>query len=238
MDQNISRSPEITELTDTSQFVEMHKFTSTSPVIGLNKRVRPEPEGEVSICFPETNPSKKEKDDFTGEVHQKYGEVHEDDFTDDKDGSSLSDFSPERSQENMEMIGSVLVQQVIDTAENQDSSDPLSRPPNGGFQSASQDLVQHQSISGDDNGRETDSFREKLLSDLGASVGDDSGCGSSFSEDVSGAEGLTCEISEEEQSFLMTESDTASIDGKMIPSIPREGEEEAWHGTLVCIHVC
>lgn len=226
MNQNISRSPEITELTDTSQFVEMHKFTSTSPVIGLNERVRPEPEGEVSIRFPETNQSKKEKDDFTGEVH-------EDDFTDDKDGSSLSDFSPEKSQENMEMISSVLVQQVIHTTENQHSSDQLSRPPNSGFQSASQDLVQHQSISGDDNDRETGSFRKKLLSDLGASVGDDSGCNSSFSEDVSGSEGLTCEISEEEQSFLMTESDTTSIDGKMIPSILGEGEEEAWHGSGV-----
>ncbi|XP_056322443.1 A-kinase anchor protein 1, mitochondrial [Danio aesculapii] len=235
MDQNISRSPEITELTDTSQFLEIHKFTSTSPIIGLNERVRPEPEGEVSIRFPEPNPSKKEENDFTGEVHQEWGEVHQDDFTDEKDGSTLSDFSPERSQENMEMISPVLVQQVIQTAENQHSSDPLSRLPNGGFQSASQDLVQHQSISGDDNGRETGSFRKKLLRDLGASIGDDSGCGSSFSEDVSGAERLTCEISEEEQSFLMTESDTASIDGKMIPSILGAGEEEAWHGVESCV---
>lgn len=46
----------------------------------------------------------------------------------------------------------------------------------------------------------------------GASVGDYSGCSSSFLEDISTAEGLTCKMSEESQRFLTTESDTDSTE--------------------------
>lgn len=266
MDHNILGSSEISNFTDSSPVLDMRNLTCTS---------RPEPEGEVSVRFPETLQTGKEKDSIAGEGHpevceedsglesdlvclssnclsssndshpstgQQPGSVHLD--------SSLSDSSMDRglNPENMEKISSVLVQQILEAAaedwKNQEASDPhelagVSRPPEGEFQSAAQEPFQQQSISSDDNSRaslqDAVSFREKLLSHLGASVGDDSGCGSCFSEDASGAEGLTSELSEEGRGFLMTptEEDTVSIESKMIPSIHRvaEGEEEAWRGT-------
>ncbi|XP_058645191.1 A-kinase anchor protein 1, mitochondrial [Onychostoma macrolepis] len=253
---------------------EIKNLTSTSSKIGLTKGVRPEPEGEVSVRFPETLRTEQEKDNIAGEGHPDCGEVSEDDSglesdpvclssnhlatdfhtlteqqsgpvrLDSHDGSSLS---PDGglNQENPEKISSVQVQRVIDTAaedwKNQEPSDPhelgsVSRPPKGGFQFAAQE-----SFSCDDNRRvclqDASSFREKLLCHLGASGGDDSGCGSCFSEDASGAEGLTRELSEEGQGFVMTptEANTVSIESKMTPCMlgVTEGEEEALRGSDV-----
>uniref|UniRef100_A0A8C1AYB4 A kinase (PRKA) anchor protein 1a n=1 Tax=Cyprinus carpio carpio TaxID=630221 RepID=A0A8C1AYB4_CYPCA len=259
MDHSISRSSEI------------KNPTSTKSKIGLTKGVRPEPEGEVSVRFPEALRTEQEKDNIAGEGHPDCGEVSEDDSglesdpvclssnrlpinshtlteqqsgpvsLDSHDGSSLSDLSPDRglNQENMEKISSVLVQQVIDAAAEDWKTQEPSEPhelAQGGFLYAAQE-----SFSGDDDRRvslqDVGSFREKLLSHLGASVGDDSGCGSCFSEDASGAEGLTRELSEEGQGFLMTptEADTVSIENKMTPSMlgVTEGEEEALRGSDV-----
>lgn len=250
---------------------EIKNRTSSSSKIGLTKGVRLEPEGEVSVRFPESLRTEQEKDNIPGEGHSDCGEVSEDDSglesdlvclssnhlatdshtlteqqsgpirLDSHDGSSLS---PDGglNQENLEKISSVRVQQVIDTAaedwKNQEPNDPhelgsASRPPKGGFQFAAQE-----SFSGEDNRRvclqDASSFREKLLSHLGASGGDDSGCGSCFSEDASGAEGLTRELSEEGQEFVMTLTDanTVSIESKIIPCMlgVTEGEEEALRG--------
>ncbi|XP_016120299.1 A-kinase anchor protein 1, mitochondrial-like [Sinocyclocheilus grahami] len=262
MDHSISRSSEIKNL------------TSTISKIGLTKGVRPEPEGEVSVRFPETLLTEQEKDNIAGEGHPECGEVSEDDSglesdpvclssnrlpinshtlteqqsgpvsLDSHDGSSLSDLSPDRglNLENMEKISSVLVQQVIDAvAEDWKNQEPhelasVSRPPQSGFLYAAQE-----SFSGDDDSRvslqDVGSFREKLLSHLGASVGDDSGCGSCFSDDASGVERLTRELSKEGQGFLMTptEADTVSIESKMTPSMlgVTEEEEEALRGSDV-----
>ncbi len=75
---------------------------------------------------------------------------------------------------------------------------------------------------------------KKLLGHLGAFGGDDSGCGSCFSEDASDAEGLTRELSEEGQEFVMTpiEANTVGIESKMTPCMlgVTEGEEEALRG--------
>lgn len=272
MDHNILGSSEISNFTDSSPVPDMRNLTCTSPVTGLTKGVRPEPEGEVSVRFPETLQTGKEKDSIAGEGHP---EVCEDDCGLESDlvclssnclsndshpstgqqpgsvhlDSSLSDSSDRGLiPENVEKISSVLVQQILEAVaedwKNQEASDPhelagVSRPPEGEFQSVAQEPFQQQSISGDDNSRlshqDAVSFREKLLGHLGASVGDDSGCGSCFSEDASGAEGLTSELSEEGRGFLMTptEEDTVSIESKMIPSIHgvAEGEEETWRGT-------
>ncbi len=160
---------------------------------------------------------------------------------DSRDGSSLS---PDGglNQEKLEKISSVWVQQVIDTAaedwKNQEPNYPhelgsASRPPKGGFQFAAQE-----SFSGEDNRRvclqDASSFREKLLGHLGAFGGDDSGCGSCFSEDASDAEGLTRELSEEGQEFVMTpiEANTVGIESKMTPCMlgVTEEEEEALRG--------
>ncbi|RXN13177.1 A-kinase anchor mitochondrial-like isoform X1 [Labeo rohita] len=250
MDHSISGSSEIKNL------------TSTSSKIGLTKGIRPEPEGEVSVRFPDTLRTEQEKDNIAGDGHPYCGEVIEEDSglesdpiclssnrlstdshtlteqqsgpvrLDSHDGSSLSDLSPERSQESMEKISSVQVQQVIDAAINQEPSDPhelasVSRSPKGGFQHAAQE-----SFSSDDDNRvsHAGSFRDKLLSHLG----DDSGCGSCFSEDACGADGLTRELSEEAQGFLMTptEADTVSTESKMTSSVlgVAEGEELALRG--------
>ncbi|KAL0182955.1 hypothetical protein M9458_022330, partial [Cirrhinus mrigala] len=242
---------------------EIKNLTSTSSKIGLTKGIRPEPEGEVSVRFPETLRTEQEKDNIAFEGHPDCVEVSEEDSglesdpiclssnhlstdshtlteqqsgpvcLDSHDGSSLSDLSPERSQENMEKIISGQVQQVIDAAIIQEPSDPhelasVSRSPKGGFQYAAQE-----SFSSDDDNRVSHaaSFRDKLLSHLGASVGDDSGCSSCFSEDACGADGLTRALSEEGQGFLMTptEADVVSFESKMTSSMLRvaEGEEEA-----------
>ncbi|XP_026075862.1 A-kinase anchor protein 1, mitochondrial-like isoform X1 [Carassius auratus] len=256
---------------------EIKTLTSAISKIGLTKGVRPEPEGEVSVRFPETLLTEQEKDNIAGEGHPDCGEVSEDDSwlesdplclssnclpidshtlteqqsgpvsLDSHDGSSLSDLSPDRglNQENIEKISSVLVQQVIDAAaedwKTQEPSEPhqlpsISKPPEGGFLYAALE-----SFSVDDDSRvslqDVGSFREKLLSHLGASVGDDSGCGSCFSEDAPGVEGLTRELSEEGQGFLMNpkEADTVSIESKMTPSMlgVTEGEDEALRGSDV-----
>ncbi|ROL54192.1 A-kinase anchor protein 1, mitochondrial [Anabarilius grahami] len=269
MDHNILGSSEISNFTDSSPVLDIRNLACTSPVTGLTKGVRPEPEGEVSVRSPETLLTGKEKDSIAGEGHP---EVCEDDCGLESDlvclssnclsndshpstgqqpgsvhlDSSLSDSSLDRglNPENMEKISSVLVQQILEAVaedwKNQEASDPhelagVSRPSEGEFQSAAQEPFQQQSIS--ESHQDAVSFREKLLSHLGASVGDDSGCGSCFSEDASGAEGLTSELSEEGQGFLMTptEEDTVSIESKMIPSIHgvAEGEEETWRGSGV-----
>ncbi|KAK2870941.1 hypothetical protein QQF64_002043 [Cirrhinus molitorella] len=242
---------------------EIKNLTSTSSKTGLTKGIRPEPEGEVSFLFPETLRTEQEKDNIAGEGQADCGEVSEDDsglstdshtlsekqlgpvHLDSHDGSNLSDLSPDRSQENMEKISSLQVQhhkKVIRAAaedwKNQEPHEPhelgiVSRPPKGGFQYAAQE-----SFSSDDDNKlpHTGSFREKLLSHLGASV-DDSGCSSCFSEDASSAEGLTRELSEEGQGFLMTptEADTVSIESKITPGMlgVAEEEEEALRGSGV-----
>ncbi|KAK7120782.1 hypothetical protein R3I94_020690 [Phoxinus phoxinus] len=267
MDHSISGSSEISKFTDSSPVLDM---CSTSPLTGLTKGVRPEPEGEVSVRFPETLQTGQEKDNIAGEGHPDCREVFEDDsglesdlvclssnclsndshssagkqpgsvHFDSHDSSSLSDFSTDRglNPENLEKISSVLVQEIEAVAEdwkNQEPIDPhelagVSRPLEAEFQSAAQKPFQQQSISGDVSLQDAVSFREKLLSHLGASVGDDSGCGSCFSEDASGAE-----LSEEGRGFSMTptEADIVSIEDKMIPSIHgvAEEEEEAWRGS-------
>lgn len=283
MDHNIPGSSEISNFTDSSPVLHMRNRTCTSPVTGLTKGVRPEPEGEVSVRFPETLQAGQEKDNIAGEGHPDCREVSEDDsglesdlvflssnclsndshpstgqqpgsvHLDSHDSSSLSDFSTDRglSPENMEKISSVLVQQIIEAAaedwKNQEPIDlrelgGVSIPPEGEFQSAAQEPFNQQSISGDNNNRVSlqgaVSFREKLPSHLGASVGDDSGCGSCFSEDASGAE-----LFEECKGFLMTptEADTVSTESKIIPNIHgvAEGEDEAWRGlgvkSLSCV---
>lgn len=249
----------------------MCNLTCTSPVTGLTEGVRPEPEGEVSVRFPETLQTGQEKNNIAGEGHPDCREVSEDDsglefdlvcissnclsnnsrsstgkqpgsvHFGSQDSSSLSDFSTDRglNPENLEKISSVLVQEITEAAaedwKNQEPIDPhelagVSRPLEAEIQSAAQKSFQQQSISSDASLQDVVSFREKLLSHLGASVGDDSGCGSCFSEDASGAE-----LSEEGRSFSMTptEADTVSIEDKMIPSIHgvAEEEEEAWRGT-------
>lgn len=272
MDHNISGSSEISNFTDSSPVLDMCNLTCTSPVTGLTKGVRPEPEGEVSVRFPETLQTGQEKDNIAGEGHPDCREVSEDDsglesdlvclssnclsndshsstgkqpgsvHLDSHDSSSLSDFSTDRglNAENLEKISSVLVQEIIEAAaedwRNQEPTDPheldgvSSRPLEAEFQSAAQKTFQQQSISGDVYLQDAVSFREKLLSHIGASVGDDSGCGSCFSEDASGTE-----LSEEGRGFSMTptEADIVSIEDKMIPSIHgvAEEEEEAWRGT-------
>lgn len=273
MDPTISGSSETNNFTDSSPVLDLRNLTCSSPVTGLTKGVRPEPEGEVSVRFPEILQTGQEKDSVAGESHPDCREVCEDDcglefdpvclssncLSDNSHPSmgqlpgsvhldnSLSDSTVDRglNPEKMEKISSVLVQQILDAAakdwKNQEASDPhelsgVSRPLEGEFQSAAQEPFQQQSISGDDNSRvslqDAVSFREKLLSHLGASVGDDSGCGSCFSEDPSSSEWLS---SEEGQGILMTPTgeDTVSIESKMIPSIHgvAEGEEEAWRGT-------
>ncbi|XP_067289291.1 A-kinase anchor protein 1, mitochondrial [Pseudorasbora parva] len=280
MDHDISGSSKISNFTDSSPLLDIRNLTCTSPV---TKGVRPEPEGEVSIRFPETLQT-GEKDNIAGEDHPDCREVSEDDsglesdlvclssnclskdsqpstgqqqqsgsvHLDSHDSSSLSDFSADRglSPENMENITSVLVQQIIEAAEedwkNQEPIDSYElagvSPPECEFQSAAQEPFEQQSNTGDNSNRVSlqgaVSFREKLLSNLGASVGDDSGCGSCFSEDASSAE-----LSEQARGFLMTptEADTASIESKIIPNIHglAEGEEETWRGlgvkSLSCV---
>ncbi|XP_077098222.1 uncharacterized protein akap1a isoform X2 [Siphateles boraxobius] len=263
MDHNISGSSDPDP--HPSPVLDMCNLTSTSPVTGLTKGVRPEPEGEVSVRFPETLQTGQEKDSIAGEGHPDCREFSEDDsglesdrvclsstgkqpgsvHFDSHDSSSLSDFSTDIGLENLEKISSVLVQEIVEAAaedwKNQESIDPyelavVSRSPEAEFQSAAQKPFQQQSISGDVYLQDAVSFREKLLSHLGASVGDDSGCGSCFSEDASGAE-----LSEEGTCFSMTptEVDIVSIEDKMIPSFPAEQEKEAWRGSgdigLSCI---
>ncbi|KTF96677.1 hypothetical protein cypCar_00009923 [Cyprinus carpio] len=58
---------------------EIKNLTSTSSKTGLTKGVRPEPEGEVSVRFPETLQTEQEKDNVAGEGHPDCGEVSEDD---------------------------------------------------------------------------------------------------------------------------------------------------------------
>lgn len=265
MDHNNSGSSEISNFTDSSTVLDMCNLTCTSPVTGLTKGVRPEPEGEVSVRFPETLQTGQEKDNIAGEGHPDCREVSEDDSGLEFDLVCLSsnclsndshssmgkqpgsvhfdshDIFTDRglNLENLEKISSVLVQEIIEAAaedwKDLESIDPhelagVLRPLEAEIQSAAQKPFQQQSINSDVSLQDTVSFREKLLSHLGASVGDDSGCGSCFSEDASGAE-----LSEEDRGFSMTptEADTVSIEDKMIPSIHGVAaeEEEAWRGT-------
>ncbi|XP_026129750.1 A-kinase anchor protein 1, mitochondrial-like [Carassius auratus] len=244
---------------------EIKNLTSTSSKTGLTKGVRPEPEGEVSVRFPETLQTEQEKDDVAGESHPDWGEVSEDDsrlesdlvclssdhlatdshtLTEQQSGPvrldshNGSNLTPDGglNQENLEKISSVQVQQVIDpAAENWKNQEPCD-PRELGFQFPAQE-----SFSCDDNRRgclqDANSFRGKLLSHLGSSGGDDSGCGSCFSEDAFGAEGLTRELSEEGQGFVMTptEANAVSIESKMTPCMLEgtEEEEEALRGSDV-----
>ncbi|KAG1970233.1 tudor and KH domain-containing protein, partial [Pimephales promelas] len=249
MDHNISGSSETSSFTDSSPVLDI---TSTSPVTGLTEGVRPEPEGEVSVRFPETLQTGQEKPKIAVEGHPDCREVSEDDsglesdlvclssnclsndsvHLDGHDSSSRSDFSTDRdlNPENLEKISSALVLDIIEAEDwkNQEPIDPhVSRPLEAEFQKP----FQQQSASGDVYLQDAVSFKEKLLSHLG----DDSGCGSCFSEDA--------EPSEEGRGCAMTptEADVVTIEDKMIPSIHgvAEDEEEAWRGSgdvgLSCI---
>lgn len=177
---------------------------------GLTKGVRPDPEGGVSIRSrnektiisaedPGEDDSVLESDPLSlsclsVSTGQQSGPVH----SDSRDSSGLSDPSPD--QEDTEKITSSLIRQVI-AGEKCELGGAL-RPLEDGLQ----DPFQRQNI-GDDGSRNPQqnigSFRERILSHLGSSVGDDSGCGSCFSEDAAGADGLNGELSEEGQGFLI-----------------------------------
>ncbi|TRY92237.1 hypothetical protein DNTS_026123 [Danionella cerebrum] len=193
----------------------------TSTATPLSKGVRPEPEGEVSIRFPETLQNKHRKD----YVDEDCGDSAEDDSTSEFDSAfifsllssgnqtGLSDFCSEMNQ-NQENIESSQLAADDEVVHEKDSQDPLLQ----------------QSFRETDERRESlhnpSSFREKLLSH----AGEDSGCGSCFSEDVS---------SEERQSWLLkqTESDRTSANSALIHSSIREDEDEEredlWRGPAV-----
>ncbi|XP_043085201.1 A-kinase anchor protein 1, mitochondrial [Puntigrus tetrazona] len=238
---------------------EIKNLTSTPSKVGLTKGVRPEPEGEVSVRLPETLRTEQEKDNIADEDHPDC-EVNEDvsglesdsGFTTDShtlteqqsgpfrlDSHDDSSLSPD-GDVNLEKISSVQVEQAAEAEdwENQDPSDPhelasASRLSKGGFQYATPE-----SFGGDDNRRvclqDASSFREKLLSHLGVSGGDDSGCCSCFSEDASGAEGLTRELFEEGQTFVMTSTETNAVN---IESKMTEGEMETLRGADVKCYI-
>ncbi|XP_042588928.1 uncharacterized protein akap1a [Cyprinus carpio] len=168
---------------------EIKNLTSTSSKTGLTKGVRPEPEGEVSICLPETLQTEQEKDNVAGEGHPDCGEVSEDDSRlesdlvclssnhlatdshtlteqqsgavrlDSHNGSSLT-IDGGLNQENLEKISSVQVQQVIDAAAEDWKNQEPSDPHELGFPFAAQE-----SFSCDDNRRvclqEASSFQGK-----------------------------------------------------------------------------
>ncbi|XP_051542424.1 A-kinase anchor protein 1, mitochondrial-like [Myxocyprinus asiaticus] len=245
----------------------LKNLTSTSPVMGLSKGVRPEPEGEVSFRFPENLRTQQEKDSITNQDDsglesdllclsssclstnshispgQQPGSVH----FDSHDCSSLSDLSPngDLNQKDTEEFSSGLVQQVVNAAteewKNQEPRDPcefagVSRPLEDGVQSDVQIQFQQHNSSDDssrDPHQDTNSFRRKILSHLGSSVGEDSGCSSCFSEDASGAEGLTSDLSEEGQGILITPTWPNTVERTAISSIHREDEDEAWRGSAV-----
>ncbi|XP_051539137.1 uncharacterized protein LOC127432272 [Myxocyprinus asiaticus] len=283
MDHSISGSSDMSNSTDMltvltgTTATDLHNLTSTSPVIGLTKGVRPEPEGEVSVRFPETFGTQQEKDNITDQddsglesdllclssrclstkFHPSPGKQPGSVHLDSHDGNSLSDLSLDRglNQEDMEKISSGLVQQVIKVAAEewkyQGPRKPfelagVSRPLEDGVQSdvQSQVLFQQQNFSehssdgsSRDPHQDTGSFRRKILSHLGASVGEDSGCSSCFSEDASGAEGLTGDLSEEGQGFLVnpTWPDTVYVESNVTPSIHEVAEvvDETWRGSSV-----
>nr|XP_055063910.1 LOW QUALITY PROTEIN: A-kinase anchor protein 1, mitochondrial [Misgurnus anguillicaudatus] len=259
MDHRLSRSPEMSNSTDMSRSTPLNG-TEVNPgipsVTGLTKGVRPDPEGQVSIR------ARHEKSTIPDEGLLYCGEAGEDDSglesdpvcvsvscrTTDSDPSmgqqsgpvhtdSLSDLSPDRglNQNDMEKISSCLVQQVIEGEKwkNQEPRDVCelvgaSRSLEDGFRSF------QQQYSSDDVHPNTGSFSGRMLTHLGSSIGDDSGCCSCVSEDVSGADGLTDELSEG-QRFMMTTTgpDSKTAEDKGFSSISglAEKEDEACIGT-------
>lgn len=192
---------------------------------GITNGVRPDPEGEVSIRSrnEKTTTADEDLDEHCGEsgdsglesdpvspsascfsisAGQQSGPV--------LDNSSLSDLSPD--QEDAEKIRSSLIQ--LEKCE----LDVALRPH------GDQDSFQRQNVSKDDPQQNIGSFRERILSHLGSSHGDDSGCGSCFSEDAAGADRVTSELFEEDQ-------DTRSAESKVNSSISGAVErEEACRG--------
>ncbi|KAA0704176.1 A-kinase anchor protein 1, mitochondrial [Triplophysa tibetana] len=227
MDDSLSGS-DISNSTDTAKVLKTNN-PGLPAAPGLTKGVRPDPEGEVSIR------SRNEKTIISTEDLPHCGEASEDDSglesdpaslsasslsismgqsgpvsLDSHESSNLSDVSPD--QEDKEKINSSLVQQVI--AGEKCELDCASRPQ--------EDLFQRQNFnldSGDDSSKNPlptiGFFRERIQSHFGSSVGNESGWGSSISEDVR-ADRLTSDLSEEAKGFLITPT---GAENKMIPSI-------------------
>lgn len=235
MDHSFSGSSTMSNSTDISDHLKTNN-PGIPTALGLTNGVRPDPEGEVSIR------SRNEKTIISDEDLQLCGEAGEDDsglesdpvslsasclsismrqqsgpvHSNSHDSSSLSDLSPDH--EDMEKISFSLIQLEkceLDVALTLQGD---------------QDSFQRQNInkdSSDDSSKNPQqnigSFRERILSRLGCSVGDDSGCGSCFSEDVASADRVTGELSEEGQGFLIT---PRSAESKMSPSISGVVERE------------
>lgn len=263
MDHRLSGSPDMRNSTDISRSTplngtEVRDDPGIPSVTGLTNGVRPDPEGQVSVR------ARHEKSIISDEGLPYCGEAGEDDsglesdpvcvsasyITKDSDPSmgqqsgllhteNLSDLSPDTglNQDDIKKSSSCLVQQVIEGEKwkNQEPRDiceldGASRSLEDGFQDPFQ-----QQYSSDDVHPNTGSFSGRMLSHLGSSIGDDSGCCSCLSEDVSGADGLTGELSEEGQGFIKTTTgpDTKTAEGKGFPSISGlvEKEVEACIGT-------
>lgn len=232
---------------DTSNFTDTAKTNNPGLPVAprLTKGVRPDPEGEVSIR------SRNEKTIISTEDLPHCGEAGEDDSglesdpvslsasclsistgqqsdpvsSDSHERGNLSDVSPD--QEDKEKINYSPFQQVIAGA--QCELDCALRPQEDLFQR--QNFNQDSSDDSSKTPRQTIGFfRERIQSHFGSSVGNESGCGSSISEDV-GADRLPSELSEEGQGFLIT---PRGAENKMIPSICEAADrvDEACRGEI------